>query len=64
MSTNDYVKFMAESLIRRLETPKAERRKIKDERKQMKTPFLMNWFGMVPYSLLMWMKKRQKTLHD
>lgn len=60
MSTNDYVKFMAERLIQRLETPKEERREMKKERKQMKTPFLMNWFGMVPYSLKMWMKKDER----
>ncbi|HBZ09001.1 MAG TPA: YqzE family protein [Bacillus bacterium] len=62
MSTDDYVKFMAETLIQRLETPKSERRKQRNERKQMRAPFLVNWFGMVPFSLFIWYKKGRRMM--
>ncbi|RWR15108.1 YqzE family protein [Siminovitchia fortis] len=62
MSTDDYVKYMAKTLIQRLETPKSERRKQRYERKQMKAPFLFNWFGMVPFSLLISFKKSRRMI--
>ncbi|GIN96374.1 hypothetical protein J6TS1_22440 [Siminovitchia terrae] len=62
MSTNDYVKYMAKTLIQRMETPRSERKKQRDERKQMKTPFLVNWLGMVPFSLTMWLKKDRRKI--
>ncbi len=62
MSTNDYVKYMAKTLIQRMETPRSERKKQRDERKQMKTPFLVNWLGMVPFSLIMWLKKDRRKI--
>lgn len=62
VSTNDYVKFMAERLIKRMETPKSERREMKKERKEMKTPFLVRWFGMVPFSIFIALKKNKRRL--
>ncbi len=62
MSTNDYVKYMAKTLIQRMETPREERKKQRNERKQMKTPFLVKWLGMVPFSLTMWLKKDRRKI--
>ncbi|RST73804.1 YqzE family protein [Siminovitchia acidinfaciens] len=62
MSTNDYVKYMTEKLIQRMETPKSERKEMKKEQKEIKTPFLVNWFGMVPFSILMLLKKDKQPL--
>ncbi|MFD1705391.1 YqzE family protein [Siminovitchia sediminis] len=60
MSTNDYVKYVAEQLIQRLETPKSERREKKKERKESKDPFLHRWFGLIPYALMILVNKRNR----
>lgn len=57
MSTDDYVKYMTETIIKHLERPKSERKESRKKRKEGKGPFLFNWFGLIPYSLVMLFKK-------
>ncbi|MFS0643997.1 YqzE family protein [Siminovitchia sp. 179-K 8D1 HS] len=57
MSTDDYVKYMTETFIKHLERPRSERKDARKKRKEEKGPFLFNWFGLIPFSLMMLVKK-------
>lgn len=49
MKTNDYVKFLTQTVVEHLDTPKEERKKRKTERKQLKEPFTYKYFGIMPF---------------
>lgn len=61
MSTNDYIKFVTEQVVKYMDTPIEERKQQKKQRKNEKTPLLMRWFGVIPYALSMSMKKKKKS---
>lgn len=52
MKTNDYVKFLTETIISRLDTPKDVRKKEKMMKKQQEEPFFIKMFGNMPHALL------------
>jgi len=56
MNTNDYIKYLTQTVVQHFDRPKEERKKMKMEKKELKEPFLHRWFGMLPY---MFMKKRK-----
>jgi DNA-binding transcriptional regulator YbjK len=58
LSTNDYVKYMTEQFVRYIDQPKEERRKLREQKKQEKTPFLNRWFGMIPLAILLLFKRK------
>ncbi|MBS4199652.1 YqzE family protein [Bacillus sp. FJAT-49732] len=58
MSTNDYVKYITEAFIKHFEMPKDERKQLKLNRKMARPPVLTNWFGLLPISISMLMKRR------
>lgn len=60
VDTNDYVKYLTETLLGYLEAPKEERKKRKRERKMAKDPFLYRWFGIVPYYYYRSFKQKRK----
>jgi hypothetical protein len=49
MKTNDYVKFITQTLVERLEQSPEERKKQKEEK--IKEPLLYKWFGVLPYAI-------------
>lgn len=49
MKTNDYVRFLTQTVLEHLETPKEERLKRKMEKKEQKEPFTYKYFGSMPY---------------
>ncbi len=49
MKTNDYVRFLTQTVLEHLETPKEERIKRKIEKKEQKEPFMYKYFGTMPY---------------
>lgn len=59
MKTNDYVKYITQTFVKYIDQPKDARKKLKDERKVLKEPFLLRWFGVIPY-LLIGLFKRKK----
>ncbi|MEM5015641.1 YqzE family protein [Metabacillus indicus] len=59
MSTNDYVKYMTQQLVRYMDTPKEERKAIKTMRKTEKSPFASRWFGILPFAFMFFLKKRK-----
>ncbi|GMB07647.1 YqzE family protein [Thermolongibacillus altinsuensis] len=58
MSTNDYVKYMTEQFVRYMDQPKEERRKLREQKRQEKPPFLNRWFGMLPLAISMLFKRK------
>lgn len=58
MSANDYVKFITQTVVKYIDQPKEERKKIRQQRKETKETFLFRWFGVIPY--LLFMNRRKK----
>ncbi|MBL4951416.1 YqzE family protein [Neobacillus sp. OS1-32] len=51
MKTNDYIKYMTQTLVKYADQPREERKRQRLERKQMKGSFWYRWFGILPYVL-------------
>lgn len=51
MKSNDYVKFLTQTFVEHINTPKEERLKRKIEKKQMKEPFTYKYFGIMPFAV-------------
>ncbi|MBS4217166.1 YqzE family protein [Bacillus sp. FJAT-49711] len=58
MSTNDYVKYMTETFIKHFELPKEKRKQLRLDRKNARRPALIHWFGLLPISISMFIKRR------
>jgi hypothetical protein len=60
MKTNDYVKYMTQTIVKYADQPKAERKRLRMERKEQKAAFWYRWFGILPYILYIEVKKRRR----
>ncbi|MGG1679835.1 YqzE family protein [Neobacillus sp. NRS-1170] len=60
MKTNDYVKYMTQTIVKYADQPKEERQRIRQERKDGRASFWYRWFGILPYILYSEVKKRRK----
>lgn len=60
MKTNDYVKYMTQTIVKYVEQPKNERRRLRLERKEQKASFLFRWFGILPYIFYAEVKRKRK----
>lgn len=64
MKSNDYVKYLTETVVKYIDQPKEERRRYHEEKKEMREPFLLKWFGIFPYVFYEWViknKSRKKS---
>lgn len=61
MKTNDYVKFLTETIISHLDTPKDVRKEAKKMRKQQDEPLLYKMFGAMPYMFMTGLKMAKKS---
>lgn len=59
MSTQDYIKFITETFIKRLENMVAEPRQKGKGQEQSKAPILQSWFGLVPFSLAVTIRRNK-----
>ncbi|WAA11443.1 YqzE family protein [Fervidibacillus halotolerans] len=50
MKSNEYVKFLTETLVSHLDKPKEERKRMKLEKKE-RDQRLYKWFGIMPYAM-------------
>ena len=57
MKTNDYVKFLTETII----SPKDVRKEAKKMRKQQDEPLLYKMFGAMPYMFMTGLKMAKKS---
>ncbi|ANB61715.1 yqzE-like family protein [Anoxybacillus amylolyticus] len=55
---NDYMKFMTQQFVRYMDQPKEERKRMREQRKQEKPPLLSHWFGMIPFALQMFFRRK------
>lgn len=59
MSTNDYVKYMTQQIVSYIDCPKEERKSRKAERKHASEPLLTRWFGMIPFAMMLLLKRKK-----
>ncbi|MBT2693436.1 YqzE family protein [Bacillus sp. ISL-55] len=59
MKTNDYVKYLTQTVVKYIDQPKEERRKMKQAKKEAEATFLFRWFGILPFMLMSSMKKKK-----
>ncbi|KHF38080.1 YqzE family protein [Halalkalibacter okhensis] len=60
MSLNDYVKFLTQQAVIRMDQPKEERRTKKLERRADRPPFSNHAFGMIPLGISLFLRKNSK----
>ncbi|MBZ5749719.1 MULTISPECIES: YqzE family protein [Metabacillus] len=63
MSTNDYVKYVTQQIVKYMDTPKETRKQQREERKQVETSssyYSNRWLGIIPFSIKLIMNKRKK----
>ncbi|RSD27420.1 YqzE family protein [Mesobacillus subterraneus] len=59
MKTNDYVKYLTQTVVKYIDQPKEERRKIKQAKKEAEATFLFKWFGILPFMLMSSLKRKK-----
>ncbi|MCA1054804.1 YqzE family protein [Rossellomorea aquimaris] len=59
MSVNDYVKFITQTFVQHYEKPSNERKSLKHKRKSERPPFMLRWFGILPYAFMVLFKKNK-----
>ncbi|QGH34912.1 YqzE family protein [Gracilibacillus salitolerans] len=59
MSSDDYVKYMTQRIVKYMDTPKNERKKQKIERKQQDIAYSNKWFGVLPFAFRLFIQKRK-----
>ncbi|MFC4076614.1 YqzE family protein [Salinithrix halophila] len=62
MSSQDYLKFWVQRMVRYMDTPKAEREEAKQKRRAQRPSWAFRWFGMVPFGLRMYARKQKSRL--
>ena len=60
MKTNDYVRFITQEMVKRMDQPRDILEEEKARKKQEREPRASKWFGMIPMSISLWMKKHLK----
>ncbi|WP_010173479.1 YqzE family protein [Bacillus coahuilensis] len=58
MSLNDLIKYITQSLVKHFDQPKEQRSTKRKQKKQEKEPILFRWFGMIPYAIMLFFKKK------
>ncbi|MFC7442258.1 YqzE family protein [Laceyella putida] len=61
MSFKDWVRFLLERWLRYVETPKHERKELKQMRK---VPWSVKWFGLIPFSMKMAVNRQRSRLRN
>ncbi|MBT2687071.1 YqzE family protein [Bacillus sp. ISL-47] len=59
MKSNEYVKYITQTVVKYIDQPKDERKKHRMEKKDMKEPFLFRWFGVLPYIFYLALNKKK-----
>lgn len=59
MKTNDYVKYLTQTVVKYIDQPKEERRKMKQAKKEAEATFMFRWFGILPFMLMSSIKKKK-----
>ncbi|SDW08779.1 YqzE-like protein [Marininema mesophilum] len=62
MSSQEYIKFLTQRMVRYMDTPKIERREARRERREKQPSWSTRWFGMIPFGVSMYARKQKKRL--
>jgi len=57
----EYVAFVADRLVRYIETPAEERRRLRRDARSRREPFLARWFGWALYGWLLQRRARRAS---
>ncbi|MBB6444901.1 YqzE family protein [Bacillus benzoevorans] len=60
MKTNDYVKYITQTVVQYIDQPRDERKKLRQEKKEQRAGFMYRWFGIVPFVFMLQMRERKK----
>lgn len=60
MKTNDYVKYVTQQLVSYMDQPKEIKKEQRQQRKLERSPVVYQLFGIIPFALKMFIKKKQK----
>ncbi|GAE28439.1 hypothetical protein JCM9140_4664 [Halalkalibacter wakoensis JCM 9140] len=60
MSLNDYVKFLTQQAVIRMDQPKEERHSKRLEKRADRAPFSSHYFGVIPLGLSLFFRKKRK----
>jgi hypothetical protein len=60
MSLNDLVKYLTQQFVTYLDSPKDHRKQVKNTKKSSQPPFILRWFGIIPFGFMMFFKKGRK----
>lgn len=60
MSTNDYVKFVTQQIVKTLDQPKEVRKATRKQRKEEQPPLTNRWFGIMPLAVSLMFKRNKK----
>ncbi|MFC4388547.1 YqzE family protein [Gracilibacillus marinus] len=58
MAKDEYVKYVTQRVVKYMETPKAERKKIKTEKKETRSQS-SHWFGVLPFAFRLFLQRRK-----
>ncbi len=69
MKTNDYVKYITQTVVQYVDQPRNERKKLRQEKKEQRASFMFRWFGIVPFVFMLQLRERKQLklrneLHD
>ena len=54
MSSQDYIKYMTKRFVQYLETPRDERKRMRETARE---PWSSRWFGAIPMSIMLFFRK-------
>ncbi|OGX61345.1 MAG: hypothetical protein A2189_05725 [Paenibacillus sp. RIFOXYA1_FULL_44_5] len=59
---HELLKYIAERVMDRVQMPREQRRQEKIQLRSKKQPWQYQWFGMLPFSLSMWIKEKKRFI--
>ncbi|MFD1426787.1 hypothetical protein JOD24_000975 [Kroppenstedtia sanguinis] len=60
MSTNDYLKFLVQEMVKYMDTPREERRQARTLRREQRMHWTYRFFGMIPFGMKMFVGQQKK----
>ena len=59
MSTNNYLKFITEEIVKYMNSPREERKERREADRQEGPVVASRWFGILPFSFKLFLKGRR-----
>ncbi|WP_163537761.1 YqzE family protein [Gracilibacillus sp. YIM 98692] len=59
MPSEEYVKYMTQKIVKYMDTPKDERKKLKKDEKEEPIAYSNKWFGVLPFAFRLLLQKKK-----